>query len=142
MKLEADIKERLQALAAQIQRHAAVDGEIKTALPGLTLFRASLAKRSHMSMSSLQHKFKATVMMGPLQYQKRLRLEEARRLLLSGLADATSAAFDVGYESPSQFIREYRRLFGLPPLRDVKRMRNEIRERATGSAGSGRKLAS
>ncbi|WP_224362904.1 AraC family transcriptional regulator [Hyalangium versicolor] len=82
-----------------------------------------LAKLSNMSTSSLQHKFKATVMMAPLQYQKRLRLEEARRLLLSGLTDATSAAFDVGYGSPSQFIREYRRLFGLPPRRDVKRMR-------------------
>lgn len=86
-----------------------------------------LAKRCKMSVSSLHHKFKAQVMMGPLQYQKRLRLEEARRLLLSGLADATSAAFDVGYESPSQFIREYRRLFGIPPLRDVKRMRAEAR---------------
>lgn len=87
----------------------------------------ALAKRANMSTSSLQHRFKATAMMAPLQYQKRLRLEEARRLLLSGLADATSAAFDVGYESPSQFTREYRRLFGLPPLRDVKRMRSEVR---------------
>jgi AraC-like DNA-binding protein len=87
----------------------------------------ALAKHANMSTSSLRHKFKAAVMMGPLQYQKRLRLEEARRLLLSGLADATSAAFDVGYESPSQFNREYRRQFGLPPLRDVKRMRSEFR---------------
>lgn len=86
-----------------------------------------LARLVKMSTSSLHHKFKAHVMMGPLQYQKRLRLEEARRLLLSGLADASSAAFDVGYESPSQFIREYRRLFGLPPLRDVKRMRTDAR---------------
>ena len=84
-----------------------------------------LAKHSNMSSSSLHHKFKATVMMGPLQYQKRLRLEEARRLLLSGLADATTAALEVGYESPSQFTREYGRMFGLPPLRDVKRMRAE-----------------
>lgn len=85
-----------------------------------------LAKLANMSTSSLHHKFKAFAMMGPLQYQKRLRLEEARRLLMSGLADATSAAFDVGYESPSQFIREYRRLFGLPPLRDVKLMRSTV----------------
>lgn len=85
----------------------------------------ALAKRANMSTSSLHHKFKASVMMGPLQYQKRLRLEEARRLMLSGLADATSAAFDVGYESPTQFTREYRRLFGQPPLRDVKRTREE-----------------
>lgn len=85
-----------------------------------------LARRSNMSTSSLQHRFKASAMMGPLQYQKRLRLEEARRLLVSGLADATSAAFDVGYESASQFNREYRRLFGLPPLRDMKRLRSEV----------------
>jgi AraC-like DNA-binding protein len=82
-----------------------------------------LARHAKMSTSSLHHKFKATVMMGPLQYQKRLRLEEARRLLLGGLVDATQAALDVGYESTSQFTREYRRQFGLPPLRDVKRMR-------------------
>jgi AraC-like DNA-binding protein len=86
-----------------------------------------LAKRSNMSPSTLQHKFKSTVMMAPLQYQKRLRLEEARRLLLHGLADATTAAFDVGYESPSQFTREYRRHFGMPPLRDMKRMRSDAR---------------
>lgn len=85
----------------------------------------NLARLAKMSTSSLQHKFKAAVMMGPLQYQKRLRLEEARRLLLGGIADATHAAFDVGYQSTSQFTREYRRQFGLPPLRDVKRMRHE-----------------
>jgi AraC-like DNA-binding protein len=84
-----------------------------------------LAKVGSMSVSSLHHRFKAVTTMGPLQYQKRLRLEEARRLLLSGAADATSAAFDVGYESPSQFNREYRRLFGLPPLQDLKMMRRE-----------------
>lgn len=88
----------------------------------------ALARVANMSTSSLHHKFKATVMMGPLQYQKRLRLEEARRLLLSGQADATSAAFDVGYESPSQFTREYRRLFGRPPLRDLKHMRSASEE--------------
>lgn len=91
----------------------------------------ALAKHANMSTSTLHHKFKATVMMGPLQYQKRLRLEEARRLLLSGLADSTGAAFDVGYESPSQFTREYRRQFGLPPVRDLKRMRSELRASAT-----------
>jgi AraC-like DNA-binding protein len=82
-----------------------------------------LAKRSHMSVSSLHHKFKAVTTMGPLQYQKRLRLEEARRRLLGGGVDATGAAFAVGYESPSQFSREYRRLFGLPPSKDAKTVR-------------------
>lgn len=82
-----------------------------------------LARHAAMSTSGLQHKFKAAVLMSPVQYQKRLRLEEARRLLVSGLTDATGAAYDVGYRSPSQFIREYRRLFGMPPIRDVKRVR-------------------
>ncbi len=79
-----------------------------------------LAKSNNMSVSALHHKFKAITTMGPLQYQKQLRLQEARRLMLSGSMDVTSAALEVGYESPSQFNREYRRLFGLPPLQDIK----------------------
>ena len=59
--------------------------------------------------------------MSPHQYQKWIRLHEARRLMLMEHQDATSAAFQVGYESPSQFSREYSRLFGAPPLRDIKR---------------------
>jgi AraC-like DNA-binding protein len=82
-----------------------------------------LAKSSNMSVSSLRHKFKVVTTMGPLQYQKHLRLQEARRLLLGGTVDATTAALQVGYESPSQFSREYRRLFGLPPLEDLKLIR-------------------
>ena len=102
-----------------------------------------------MSVSSLHHKFKAVTTMGPLQYQKRLRLEEARRRLLGGAVDATGAAFAVGYESPSQFSREYRRLFGLPPSKDAKvgrpknepllwkkRGQHEERSRPTTSMGS------
>jgi AraC-like DNA-binding protein len=92
-----------------------------------------LAKVARMSVSSLHHKFKGVTTMGPLQYQKRLRLEEARRRLLSGTVDATGAAFGVGYESASQFSREYRRLFGLPPSRDVKAFR-EKPARATASS--------
>jgi AraC-type DNA-binding domain-containing proteins len=89
-----------------------------------------LAKSNNMSMSGLQHKFKSITTMGPLQYQKQLRLQEARRLMLSGSMDATSAAMEVGYESISQFNREYRRLFGLPPKRDVKQvMENEFGQR-------------
>lgn len=82
-----------------------------------------LAKTTHMSVSGLHHKFKAITTMGPLQYQKQLRLQQARRLMLSGSSDATRAALEVGYESPSQFSREYRRLFGLPPLKDIKALR-------------------
>lgn len=82
-----------------------------------------LAKSCNMSVSGLHHKFKAITTIGPLQYQKQLRLQEARRLMLSGPVGATTAALAVGYESPSQFNREYRRLFGLPPLQDIKTMR-------------------
>lgn len=79
-----------------------------------------LAKSFNMSVSGLQHKFKAITSLSPVQYQKKLRLQEARRLMLSGSMDATTAALEVGYESPSQFSREYRRCFGMPPLRDIK----------------------
>lgn len=83
-----------------------------------------LAKASNMSVSSLHHKFKAFASMGPLQYQKQLRLQEARRLLMNGEEDdATNVAMRVGYESSSQFSREYRRLFGLPPIQDAKTLR-------------------
>ena len=82
-----------------------------------------LAERAHMSPSSLHHHFKAVTAMSPLQYQKRLRLYEARRLLLNGELDAASAAYRVGYQSPSPFSREYARLFGAPPLRDLREWR-------------------
>lgn len=82
-----------------------------------------LARSYGMSVSALHHKFKSITTMSPLQYQKQLRLQEARRLLVSGKMDATTAALEVGYESPSQFNREYRRLFGLPPLKDIKSFR-------------------
>jgi transcriptional regulator GlxA family with amidase domain len=64
--------------------------------------------------------------MSPLQYQKQIRLQEARRLLSIEPLDAASVAFKVGYESPSQFSREYRRLFGQPPMRDMDRLRMSI----------------
>ena len=79
-----------------------------------------LAARVQMSPSSLHHHFRQLTAMSPLQYQKWLRLNEARRLMLSDGADAATAAFGVGYESPSQFSREYARLFGAPPRRDVE----------------------
>lgn len=82
-----------------------------------------LAQAVNMSTSSLHHHFKAVTALSPLQYQKQLRLQEARRLLLAGLADAGAAARQVGYESASQFSREYSRQYGAPPLRDVARLR-------------------
>lgn len=81
------------------------------------------ARELHMSPSSLHHHFKAVTALSPLQYQKQLRLQEARRLMFSEALDATSAAFRVGYESASQFNREYSRLFGEPPARDLRRLR-------------------
>ena len=76
-----------------------------------------------MSKSSLHHHFKSLTSMSPLQYQKTLRLQEARRLMLIEQLDAASASHRVGYESPSQFSREYRRVFGAPPLKDIAQMR-------------------
>ena len=83
-----------------------------------------LAARVNMSESSFHHHFRAVTAMSPLQYQKQLRLHEARRLLLVGQCDVATAAHRVGYESPSQFSREYSRQFGAPPLRDVSRLRS------------------
>jgi AraC-like DNA-binding protein len=81
-----------------------------------------LASRSGMSQSTFHHHFRSVTAMSPLQFQKRLRLNEARRLMLTERLDAATAAFQVGYESPSQFSREYKRLFGAPPAQDVKNM--------------------
>lgn len=82
-----------------------------------------LATQVNMSTSTFHHHFRAVTAMSPLQYQKWLRLNEARRLMLSEQLDATTAAFQVGYESSSQFSREYSRMFGAPPLRDITKMR-------------------
>ncbi|MES9682600.1 AraC family transcriptional regulator [Gottfriedia acidiceleris] len=82
-----------------------------------------LAEIANMSVSSLHRHFKDVTAMSPLQFQKHLRLQEARLLLLSESSDAADVAFRVGYESPSQFSREYSRLFGFPPKEDFKRMR-------------------
>ena len=82
-----------------------------------------LAEIANMSVSSLHRHFKEVTAMSPLQFQKQLRLHEARRLLLSESADAAEVAFRIGYESPSQFSREYSRMFGFPPKEDIKRMK-------------------
>ena len=81
-----------------------------------------LAEMAGMGVSTLHHHFRGLTAMSPLQYQKRLRLQAARgRMLMDGL-DAASAAFEVGYESASQFNREYRRFFGQPPMRDIRKL--------------------
>ena len=85
-----------------------------------------LARVANLSTSTLHHRFKAVTAMSPLQYQKQLRLQEARRLMLCGNLDVSSAGYRVGYESPSQFSREYSRLFGEPPVRDLARLRSAV----------------
>ena len=82
-----------------------------------------LAKQVNMSTSTFHHHFRTLTAMSPLQYQKWLRLHEARRLMLTDRLNAANAAFEVGYESPSQFTREYGRLFGDSPLRDITNLR-------------------
>lgn len=90
-----------------------------------------LATQVNMSTSTFHHHFRALTAMSPLQYQKWLRLNEARRSMLTDHLDAATAAFQVGYESPSQFSREYGRLFGAPPLRDI----TNLRQMAAGERG-------
>jgi AraC-like DNA-binding protein len=97
-----------------------------------------LAAHVNMSTSTFHHHFRQVTAMSPLQYQKWLRLNEARRLMLAEDQDATTASFQVGYESPSQFSREYSRLFGAPPLRDVINLRQIANnERVLGQAVAG-----
>ncbi|MDH6427409.1 AraC family transcriptional regulator [Paenibacillus sp. FSL R7-0048] len=85
-----------------------------------------LAETASMSISSFHRHFKEVTAMSPIQFQKHLRLQEARRLLLSESADAADVAFRVGYESASQFSREYSRMFGSPPRADIKRLKEDM----------------
>ncbi len=91
----------------------------------------SIARELGMSVSGFHHHFKSVTAMSPLQFQKQLRLQEARRLMLGQNLDATSAAYQVGYDDDSHFNREYKRLFGAPPMRDVERLRKAARETAS-----------
>ncbi len=86
-----------------------------------------LAALAQMSTPSFYHHFRQLTTLSPLQYQKRLRLDEARRLMLNEQVDAANAAFQVGYESPSQFSREYSRAFGAPPKSDIQKLRSRAR---------------
>jgi AraC-like DNA-binding protein len=89
-----------------------------------------MARELGMSVSVFHHHFKAVTALSPLQFQKRLRLLEARRLLLGEDLDAASAAYRVGYHDASHFNREYKGLFGVPPMRDVQRLRDEVLQSA------------
>ncbi|MBX4901507.1 AraC family transcriptional regulator [Rhizobium bangladeshense] len=83
-----------------------------------------IAAQVNMSVSSLHQHFKTVTAMSPLQYQKQIRLQEARWLMIAQALDAATAGFNVGYESPSQFSREYARMFGLPPKKDIEKMKS------------------
>jgi AraC-like DNA-binding protein len=91
----------------------------------------SLARELGMSVSRFHLHFKAVTALSPLQFQKRLRLQEARRLMLGEDLDAASAAYRVGYQDASHFNREYKSLFGVPPMRDVQRLREEAQDQAS-----------
>jgi len=88
-----------------------------------------------MSVSGFHHHFKAVTAMSPLQFQKQMRLQEARRLMLGEDLDAASAGYRVGYSDASHFNREYKRLFGAPPARDMERLREGATESTSLRAG-------
>ena len=81
-----------------------------------------VAQSVNMAPSSFYRNFKEVIKVSPLQYQKQLRLNEAQRLMLTGQYDAATASYEVGYESPTQFSREYKKMFGNPPKTDVKKL--------------------
>ena len=91
---------------------------------------AELARELGMSVSGFHEHFRTVTALSPLQFQKQLRLQEARRLMLGDGLDAASAGLRVGYSDASHFNREYKRLFGAPPMHDVERLRNSPRARA------------
>lgn len=119
--LMGDLGHRLRALALTDSRSSRIAKAVAVLrqcyLQPLSI--DELAEQVHMSTSSLHHQFKAVTTLSPLQFQKHLRLHEARRLMMVSGVEAVTAAHRVGYESPSQFSREYKRLFGAPPRAEV-----------------------
>jgi len=116
------ILEQMALEGSQIYRIREVIEYIK--LHYVEAFRIEeLAEKANMSVATLHRYFKQVTAMSPIQFQKNLRLQEARRRLLSEATDAAEVAFQIGYESPSQFSREYSRMFGLPPKEDIKQLR-------------------
>ena len=116
-----------------LRRMAVKNGRLQQIAAGLQWLRRNaarkirmeeLAREMHMSPSSMHSWFRSVTSMSPLQFQKQIRLHNARRLMFSESLDAASASRRVGYQSASQFSREYRRFFGAPPLKDVERLRS------------------
>jgi len=119
---QSEAVRQIATAGSTMQRIAEVIKHIKAELTK-PLQVEDLAEQVNMSVSSFHRHFKTVTSMSPLQYQKQLRLLTARQIMLAENADATQAAYQVGYESPSQFSREYARMFGAPPIRDIKRLR-------------------
>ena len=116
-----------------LRRLAADNGKVRRVASGLAWLRRNvaqpirmqeLAREMRMSPSAMHSWFRTVTSMSPLQYQKQLRLQEARRMLLADSLDAGTVSRLVGYQSASQFSREYRRFFGAPPMQDVERLRS------------------
>ncbi|KJV36195.1 AraC family transcriptional regulator [Luteibacter yeojuensis] len=121
--------------AADVAKVALADGRTHRVLSAVHALRANFAEAirvdelaaiAQLSPSAFHRQFKALTSMTPVQFQKQLRLLEARHLLVSGAANAETAAFRVGYESASQFSREYARMFGAPPRRDAEAFRRPL----------------
>jgi AraC-like DNA-binding protein len=117
-----------------IRRLGSPDSRARRVAPAVAMLRANfaqalpverLAAAAGMSLSSFHQHFRAATSLSPVQFQKQLRLIEARRLMASDGMSASSSAFAVGYESVSQFTREYSRMFGLPPAQDAERLRTQ-----------------
>lgn len=137
------------AQGARLRHIAALGGDSHRIARAVDLLRRdfnqpvrieSIAQELGMSVSGLYHQFKAVIAMSPLQFQKRLRLQEARRLMLGEHLDAASAGYRVGYDDAAHFNREYKSFFGLPPMRDVERLRDGAREGAVTSLETGAPL--
>lgn len=125
---QGDYLKQIAVDGSNARRIATVINRIKAdyAMP---LRIEELARSVHMSPASMHRHFKNVTAMSPLQYQKKIRLLEARRLLLSEAIDAAEVGFRVGYESPSQFSREYRRMFGMPPIKDIRKWQEPLRNK-------------
>jgi AraC-like DNA-binding protein len=119
---QSEAVRQIATAGSNMQRIAEVIKDIKAELTK-PLRIEDLAEQVNMSVSSFHRHFKTVTSMSPLQYQKQLRLLAARQIMLAEKADAVQAAYQVGYESTSQFSREYARMFGAPPIRDVERLR-------------------
>ncbi len=132
VKREIFYKLLLSEQGGLLRRMVADSGKMQRVAAGLAWLKRNaarpirmeeLAREMRMSPSAMHSWFRAVTSMSPLQYQKQLRLQDARRLLLSEALDAATVSRRVGYESASQFSREYRRFFGIPPMQDIERIR-------------------